>query len=169
MQGHAAVGEGAPHRSIAGERIGIVVMVGVDGLDVQLARQGDDLVGRLAMTHDEANAVCPVAAAEGGQIGIERLDTLPDELDASIGPGQGVQDLPVEDEGAPDFARRLQRMEERRLVLGAQVAPKPDQRRVEGLLHGLAVCRKARGSAREHARGRRSRNKMPSCPLRRSI
>jgi len=48
-----------------------------------------------------------------------------------------VEDRAVEDEGAPHVARRLERVVEGGVIGDAQVAAEPDQRGIEGLLHGL--------------------------------
>jgi putative transcriptional regulator len=56
-----------------------------------------------------------------------------DELHAPVGARQRVEDVAVEDEGAPHLARRAQRVVQRGVVVGAQVAAQPDQRGSSGL------------------------------------
>ena len=149
VQGDAAIGEGAARARVAGERVRVVVVIGEHRLDVKLDREGDDLVGAVAVANQEANVRHAVRRAEPGQVGGEGVDALDDELDATIGARQLVEDRAVVDERAPDLARRPQRVIERGVVGDAQVAAEPDQRRVEGLLHGRQVCRKAvRGAGR---------------------
>ena len=48
-------------------------------------------------------------------------------------------DVAVENEDAPDLARRAQRVVQRGVVVGPQVAPQPDQRTVERLVHARSV------------------------------
>ncbi len=50
---------------------------------------------------------------------------------------QRVEDRAVEDEAAPDLARGAQRVVQRGVVVGAQVAAQPDQRAIQGFVHGL--------------------------------
>ena len=80
-----------------------------------------------------------VDVADLGQIGVQRLDALEDELDPPVGARQRVEEGAVEDEGAPDPARRPQGVVQRGVVDAAQVAAKPDQGGVQGLLHRAAV------------------------------
>ncbi len=142
MQGDAAVGQCATHRGVASERVRIVVVVGVDRLDMQLVREGDDLVARVAVAHEKANAAHAMLPAERGQVRVERLDALDDELDPAVGSRQRVEDAAIEHEGAPDFARCLQGVEQGGVVVDAQVATKPDQRRVENLFHARECAEK---------------------------
>ena len=107
VQGDAAVGERAADAGVARQGVRVVVVVGVDRLHMELARQGDDLVAGLAVADDQADAVVAVAPAELGQVGVERLDAVADELDPPVGARQRIEDGAVEDEGAPDPARRL--------------------------------------------------------------
>ena len=136
VQGDAAVGERAAHAGVARERVRVVVVVGEDRLHVQLGGQGDDLVGAVAVADEQAHVRRRRARSPSArQLGVERADALADELDAPVGARQRVEDRAVEDEGAPDLARRAQRVVERRVVGDAQVAAEPDERGVEGLLH----------------------------------
>ena len=61
---------------VARERVRIVVVVGEDRLHVQLAREGDDLVGADAVAHEQAHAGAPCSAPSAGQVGGERIDAL---------------------------------------------------------------------------------------------
>jgi hypothetical protein len=68
----------------------------------------------LAVADDQADAVVVVAPAELGQLGVERLDALQDELHPPVGARQRIEQGAVEDEGAPHPARCLEGMEQRR-------------------------------------------------------
>jgi hypothetical protein len=50
-----------------------------------------------------------------------------DEFDAAIGSRQRVEDVAIEHEDAPHPPGHLERVMQRRVVVGAQFAPKPDQ------------------------------------------
>jgi hypothetical protein len=64
----------------------------------------------------------------------QRDDRFVDELDAAVRARQRVEDVAVEDEGAPDPPGRSAGVVERGMVLDAQVAAEPDQRGVEGFV-----------------------------------
>jgi hypothetical protein len=50
--------------------------------------------------------------------------------------GKASRMVRVEDKGAPHLARRAQRMVQRGVVVGAQVAAQPDEGAVQGLFTG---------------------------------
>ncbi len=133
------VGERAADARVARQRVRVVVVVGVDRLHVQRRGEVDDLVGALAVAHEQADARHAVACAEAREIGGERVDALDDELDAPVGARQRVEDRAVVDECAPDLARCLERVVERGVVGRAQVAAEPDQGAVDLLFHGPSV------------------------------
>jgi hypothetical protein len=65
------------------------------------------------------------------QLAVEIDQALADELHAPVAPGQGIEDLPVEHECHPHSPGCPQRMVERGVIVGAQVATAPHQRAVE--------------------------------------
>ena len=71
------------------------------------------------------------AAAMRAQFGVEFGQALVDEVDPAVGPAriflQRIEDFAVEDEDAVHLARQAERLVQRSLVEGAQVAPEPDQ------------------------------------------
>ena len=146
VQGDAAFCQRTTHGGIAGERVRIVVVARIDGLHVQVVGQGDDLVGRLAVPHQQANPVRAVRLAERGQRRIERHHALLDELHAPVGPGQRAEDLGVVDEHAPDLARRPQGEVQGRVIVSPQVAAEPDERGVEDLFHAAIIVARARSA-----------------------
>ena len=131
VQHDAGMGQRAEHALVALARAGLVVVVGVDRLHAELARQLRDLGAGRAVAHDQADALDAVGASEPAQLFVEVEQRLVDELDPAVGLQaalqQRLQDVGVEDEGAPDLFAVLQRMVERGLVARAQVAPEPNQ------------------------------------------
>jgi len=95
------------------------------------------------MAHDQPDAFHPVRSAQPPQFGVDANQAVADELHAPVGPGQGLQDRAVEDEGTPHLPRgpqrvvqRPQRVVQRGVIVGAQVATQPDEGAVQGLVHG---------------------------------
>jgi len=132
----AEIGELAAHMGVAGQGVRVVVVVGEHGLHVQFVRECHDLVGGLAVAHEQARAGPPVGLTEGGQRRVEVVRALHEELDAAIGARQNIEDLGVEHECAPDLARRTQGVMERCVVVRAQVTAEPHQGGVEGFFGG---------------------------------
>jgi hypothetical protein len=79
---------------------------------------------RRGMGHDQSSAVVPCQLP---QLRVQFNQRFQDELDAAVPPRQGVQDRAVEDENAVDMAAGLERVEQRGIVAGPQVTPKPHQ------------------------------------------
>ncbi len=135
VQQDTGVGQIAKHLGVARQRRRIVVVVGEHRLDLQpLGQRGNGPAG-LVVQHDEAGT-CPTAGLpEGVQVRVELHQRLADEFDAPVRPGQGIQNVGVEDEDAPDLAADLERVVQRCVVLAAQVATEPHQAFVVGV-HG---------------------------------
>jgi len=81
-----------------------------------------------------------VSLSDGTQALVQFHQGLADELDPAVGGqaafDQWIQDLGVEDEHAPDLPAGLERVVQRRIVLGAQVTPEPHQASVVGVHAG---------------------------------
>ena len=156
VQRHAAVGQRAAHARVARQRRRFVVVVGVDRLHAQLAcASARYRLVRPAVAHDQparlrCRAQRPARAARRRRP--TRLSRMNSTRRSCA--RQRVEDVAVEDEGAPHLARRLQRV-------------------VQG---GMVVARAGRGAARRRALsdGLASRpgvcagNRMPGHGLRRS-
>ena len=136
VQHDAGVGQAAAHAGVAGQRVGFVVVVGVDRLHAQLRRQPRHLVDGQPVAHEQPGAVDAVRGAQRAQLGVDADQAVADELHAAVGTGQGVEDGAVEHEHAPHLPRRAQRVVQCRMVVGAQVAAQPDQRAVDRFVHG---------------------------------
>jgi hypothetical protein len=89
------------------------------------------------VAHDQAGAFHAVRRGQRAQFGVHAHQAVADELHAPVGARQRVEDVAVEDEGAPHLARGAQRVVQRGVVVGAQVAAQPDQGAVQGLVHRL--------------------------------
>ena len=120
VEGHARVGQRTEHLRVAVERGRFVVAVGEHRLHVEAARELRDLVLGHGVAHDQA-------AAERMQGGVQLDQRLADEFDPAIDARQRIEDRAVEDEDADHLPARAQRVEERRVVVDAQVAPEPHQ------------------------------------------
>ena len=127
--------------------VGLVVVVGVHRLDMQLGGQSRQGLRRMAVAHQHGHALDAVRGRERAQLRVQPDQAVADEFDAAIGTRQGVEDVAVEDEGAPDTPGRAQRVVQRRVVVGAQVTPQPDQGAVERL-HGAAASSVSRQCSR---------------------
>ena len=101
-----------------------------------LPRQPHDLQTRAAVADEQAHAVQAVRAAEQPHLPIEVGQALVNELHPPVGARQRVEDVGVEDERAPDPSRRPQGVIQRGVIVHAQVAAKPHERAVQGLVHG---------------------------------
>ena len=139
VQGDAGIGQSAAHLRIACQRRRLVVVAGVHRLYAQLLRQRRDLVARPAVAHDQAGAGHALRGTEFRQLRVQVGEAVQDELHPAVGARQRIKDLAVEDEDTPDVASRPQRMVQRRMVVGAQVAAKPDQRSVNRRMHRSSV------------------------------
>ncbi len=137
MQRHAAVGQQATQLGVACECGGLVVVVGVDRLHAQPGGQRRYLVGRPAVAHDQPGALDAVRGRERTQFGVDADQAVAYEFDAAVLPGQGVEDVAVEDEDAPDLARGAQCVVQCGVVVGAQVAAQPDQGAVQRAWRGV--------------------------------
>ena len=72
----------------------------------------------------------PGTAAQPPQLVVQIDQARVDEFDPEIAPRQCIEDLAIEHEHAPDLACAAQRVAQRGVVAGAQVAANPDQRAV---------------------------------------
>lgn len=93
-------------------------------LDVEFSRKPGDGLACGIVQYDQP-------ASGPLQRGAQWLQRPQDELDAPVGPepafAQRIQDLAVEYEYAPHLPAVLHGIMQRRVVVGAQVAPEPDQ------------------------------------------
>ena len=153
MQGDARIGQGTAHHGIARQGLGLVVVVGEDGLHTQFARQAGDVLLGQRVPHDQAG---PGLASQLAQGLVQLHQGLADELHPAVTPGQGVQDGLVEDEDGMHLAAGAQGLVQGGVVMGPQVAAEPHQAgrvvRVVGFVQG----------SRGH--GQAGCVKSPSCP-----
>jgi len=106
---------------VARQRSGVVVMIEKYGVDPEFGSQLHDLVASNPMPDNEA-------AAPGLQGLLQLGDAGVDELDTTVGrAGERIEDCSVEHECAEDLPRAFERVIKRRVIVIAQVAPKPDQ------------------------------------------
>jgi hypothetical protein len=124
QQGAAVRLQGLLDLRVAGDRLGFVVLVEVDGSDIEFGRQAWDQVARGAVTHQQA-------AAELAQFRIQFAQAGVDEAHPAVIARQAGQDLGVEHEDAINAAVLpgvAQCMVQGGMVEDAQVASEPDQR-----------------------------------------
>ena len=74
---------------------------------------------------------------EGAQVAVQNDQGFPNELDPPVGAWQAVQDVAVEDKQAVHLGARAQRMEQRSVIFGPQIAPKPHQAGMKLLILNL--------------------------------
>ena len=135
VQQDAGVRQGAQHLRVARFGLRLVVVVGKHRLHGELLRQRGHRLDRLAMHHDQTHAFHTVLAAQGAQGVVEFHQRFANEFHAPVGPGKQVEDVGVEHEHTPNLPADLERVEERGVVIGAQIAAKPHQAFVVGV-HG---------------------------------
>ena len=149
VQGDAGGGQCAAHLRVTRQRVGLVVMVGVDRLHMQLGGQLRQGLHRVAVAHQQADPFDAVRGGQRVQLRLQPDQAVADELDAAVGARQGVEDRAVEDERAPDAPGRAQCVVQRSVVVGAQVAPQPDQGGVERFgVHASAASSVSRQCSR---------------------
>ena len=137
VQHDAMVGQVATHLDVAGQRQGLVVVVGKYHLRLQVLSQLDDFVLGHAVSHDQARLR---VAREFAQAGIHLDQRFADELNPAVGAGQVVQDLGVEHKRHVHALAVLQGLVQGRVVTHTQIAPQPDQAtRKRGFHRGMPV------------------------------
>ena len=119
-QRHAHVRQRAAHHRVAGQGLGLVVVVGEHGLRMQCLGQRRDRFAGHGVQCDQAGR-----GLQSAQRGIQLNHRSLDELDPPVGARQGVEDLLVEDKDAVHLPAGLERVVERRMVKAAQVTPEP--------------------------------------------
>ena len=127
VQRDAGISQCAAHPGVAGQRVGLVVVVGVDRLHGQLLGQRRQCLARIAVQHDQPAAGCAMGLAQLAQLVVQVNQAVADELDPPVLARQWRQDGGVEGEHAPNLARGAQRVVKRGVVVGAQVAAEPNQ------------------------------------------
>ena len=92
LEADAEFGQTTPHLMVAGQGLGLVVVVGKHRLHPERLGQASDFLSRRAMAHDQAS---PGLCTQGVQLGVERHQRLADELHPPVGTGQGRQNVAV--------------------------------------------------------------------------
>jgi len=133
VQRNAGAGQGAAHLRVAGQRIGLVVVVGVHRLHMQVSGQLRHGLRCVAVAHQQAHALDAVRGGQRAQLRLQPEQAVADELDAAISARQRIEDVAVEHKRTPHPPGRAQCVVQRGVVVGAQVAPQPDQGAVEWL------------------------------------
>ena len=108
------------HCGVAGDGLRFVVVVGKDGVGLQLGRQAGNGLGRIGVQHDQVAAQCAQFGRQFGHAGV-------DEVDAAVTPRQGGQDGAVIDKYTMHGLALAQGVVQRGMIKGAQVAPEPYQ------------------------------------------
>ena len=98
--------------------------------------KNEQLMARKAAATPRGVGVMGTFFAERAEGAAQLVDAVANELDTPVAARQGVEDLAVEDEHAPDLARGPQGVVQRGVVVGAQIAAKPDEGTVQWSLHG---------------------------------
>jgi hypothetical protein len=111
------------HRFIAPPRRGLVVAVREHGVHAQVASETRDGARGFVVHHVQAAAALAQALAQ-------RDDGPVDELDAPVAPGEAIEDRAIEHENAMQLPACARRLVQAGIVLVAQVAPEPEERRV---------------------------------------
>ena len=124
FQRNAPLCQQTPHPVVPGQGGGLVVVVGVHGLDTQLHGQSGDFFAAAAMADDQPGIGM---AGQRPQFGIERLQRFMNELNPPVFAWQISQDVGVKDKGGVDLFALSQGVIKGSLVVGAQIAPEPDQ------------------------------------------
>ncbi|MNR22933.1 hypothetical protein D3C85_1399200 [compost metagenome] len=117
-------------------------MVGEHRLGFQGGRELRDRLARHGIEHDQTAAPLAQRRVQRGQRAQDEVDA-PVRLEAPF--QQGIEDLAVEDKHAPYLSAVLKGIMQRRVVVGAQVAPEPDQAAFEALVDTI---RRAAGGIR---------------------
>ena len=141
VEDHPLVRQMAKDLRVALLGVGLVVVIGKNGLHAQLLRQRRNGLHRIALQHQQAHAVVPVGAAQGAQLLVHIQQCGLNEFHPPVGPGQGIQNRAVEHKHTPHALAVLEGVVQRRVVFCAHVAAQPHQaRRVRGGgLHGLML------------------------------
>ncbi len=166
---HGLILEGEPDARIGGQRVGhgavaldgrrLVVMVGEDGLYVELPGEPGDRRTRGGVQHDQAAACRPQRGVQRGQRGEEEGHAA---IAGQAASQQRVDDVPIEYEYAPYPARMLEGIMQRRVVIHAQVAAKPDQCAVERTADAVRLAMGGWVQTRSPRRPRRQpRDRLP--------
>jgi hypothetical protein len=119
-------GRGAPgaHPAVAFQGLGLVVVVGKHGLYAQAACQcGHRLAGH-RVQHDQPNLLM---STELAQRRIQLHQRRANELHAPVGPGQRSQNFAVKNKDAMHLLALGERTVKGRMIVGTQVATKPDE------------------------------------------
>ena len=116
MQRYAHIGQRRACAVVAFECRRLVVAVCVDGLHAQGLCQGGNLLGCTAVAHDQPHIGMAVLHAQVSELAIQVVQAVQDELDPTIDPGQGIKDVDIENEDAPNLLRSAQRVVERRVI-----------------------------------------------------
>jgi hypothetical protein len=142
MKHDAGMGQFAQHMGIAGVGGRLVIVVGKYGLHLDLLGQRGDGGGGRSMENDQPDTAGALGIAQRLQVQIKLHQGFPDELHppvpAQAALQQGFENVGVKDEHAPHLAADLERVVERGIVFGAQIAAKPHQALVVGV-HGGGV------------------------------
>jgi hypothetical protein len=116
---------------IAALGLRLVITIGKNRGDAELASQPGDLLSSPAMAYQQA-------AAAPAQSGVELKQGFTNKLDASVGaPDQGIENFAIEEKRAMDAPSSPQGFAKRNVIDVTQIAPKPDQ---NGIEHGLPLC-----------------------------
>jgi hypothetical protein len=99
VQRNAQFGQGATDLAVACQGLGFVIMVGVDGLHMELPGKTWQLLGGEAVPNEQTALGLP-----GAQRLVQGHQAVADELDAPVCARQAIENVAVEDEGAPDLA-----------------------------------------------------------------
>ena len=123
------------HSVVALQGLGLVVVVGEDGIRTQRLGQLGHGIDGCRVQHDEASLR---VATQLTQMSIQLYQRFADELHAPVGPGQRGEDVGVEDKNAMHLLALGQCVVQGGMVQCAQVAPEPDK---AGGVRGLHVHR----------------------------
>ena len=125
---NAMVGQTAAHLGVAGQGLGLVVMVGEHRLHTQVLGKLNHRVDGLAVAHQQTRLCMGRAFAP---CGIEFLQRSVDEGHATVLARQLVQDGGVKHKGRVHMLGMLQGGAERGVVVQAQIPAKPHQNAVK--------------------------------------
>ena len=132
----ALLGQQGAHAVVALDRVGLVIVVGINRLGAEFARQGTHLLRGLAVAHDQPGLG---QACERAQRRIEVIQAAQNKVHPPVAPGQGVEDVAIQHKHRMHLGAFGQGVVQCGVVGGAQIAAKPNQ---TGLKAGLArgVC-----------------------------
>jgi hypothetical protein len=126
---------------IAFDGLRFVVAIREDGIDTERAGVLGDHVASASVEYGES-------AAARFERRLQLGDGVPDEFDATVGAArQRIEDPGIEDEHAEDGARIAERVVQRGVVVGPEIAAEPDEGAVEGF-HGFQFRAGAAGRLR---------------------